>query len=87
MPDFDKVVALSDRRNVTNEAKHSNPRDLLLEMLAAIDSGLPVDELILVYDCGEHGFGFKNATASLKNAVGLLQVCQMELHYQGAVQS
>ena len=85
--EYGKVVVLNNRRSTSNEAGTASPRDILLAMLAEIDQGLPVEELVITFDCGIHGCGFKNATKSMKSAVGLLQVCQMELHYAGAAQS
>jgi hypothetical protein len=83
MSDFKKVVVLSDHRATANEAALATPREILLAMIAEIDNGLPVEELVITFDCGYHGTGFKNSTKSLKNAIGLLQVCQLELHYRG----
>jgi hypothetical protein len=82
--DYKKVVVLNNQRQTRDDAAGWSPREALLDLLREIDQGLEVHELVICYDCGIRGSGFKNCTDSVKNAVGLLQVTQLELYHQGA---
>ncbi len=73
------IVQLGKRRaDRTGIASDWTPRDAVVEMLRLIDAGLSIDALIICYD-GIDGASFQNATKSMSDAVGLLQVTQMEL--------
>lgn len=78
------VVVLNNLRAARDDASGWSPREALLTLLQEIDNGLEVTELVICYDCGIRGSGFKNCTDSVKNAVGLLQVTQLELYHKGA---
>lgn len=78
------VVVLTNHRATRDDAAAWSPREALLSLLQEIDSGLEVTELVVCYDCGIRGTGFKNCTDSVRNAVGLLQVTQLELYHAGA---
>lgn len=79
----DKVVSLGKARvDRTGAALDWSPRDAVVEMLRLIDGGLNVDSLVICYD-GTNGSSFQNATKSVKEAVGLLQVTQMLLVMRG----
>lgn len=77
-----KVVVLADRRNQCVEGNDWSPREALLSMLADLDAGLEIKELIICYDA-VRGSGFKNATSSARDAIGLLQVTQLEIYQRG----
>lgn len=81
--EYKGVVVLNNHRKTRDDAAGWSPREALLDLLREIDEGLEVKELIIAYDCGLRGSGFKNCTDSVKNAVGLLVVTQMELYAEG----
>lgn len=76
------LVVLADRRTTSNDASAWSPKEALLSMIADIDAGLEVDGLIICYD-GLKGTGFKNATKTSRDAIGLLQVTQLEVYTRG----
>lgn len=78
------LVVLADRRGGLL-AEDWSPREALLSMITAIDAGLEVRSLIICYD-GIKGSGFKNATTSALDAIGLLQVTQLEVYARGREQ-
>jgi hypothetical protein len=75
------LVVLADRRTSVTGADWS-PREALLSMLADMDNGLEVERMIICYD-GIKGSGFKNATSDAMQAIGLLQVTQLEVFQRG----
>lgn len=84
MTDTKNVVVLNNRRETKDEAATWSPRETLLDMLREIDEGLEVTELVICYDVGIRGTGFRNATTTFKSAIGLLQVTQLEMFHKGA---
>lgn len=85
MTDTQNVVVLNNHRVETrDEASAWTPREALLDLLQQIDNGLEIEEMVICYDLGVKGSGFKNCTKSLRNATGLLVLTQMELYHQGA---
>lgn len=77
-----QLVVLADRRTKQVMAEDWTPREALLSMLQDIEDGLEIDQLIICYD-GIRGSGFKNATSSARDAIGLLQVTQLEVYTRG----
>lgn len=78
-----EVVSLGKRRaDRTGHAKDWTPRDAVEEMLRLLDAGLQIDNLIICYD-GIGGCSFQNATKGIMEAVGLLQVTQLEMYAVG----
>lgn len=84
MSDYKDVVVLNSHRKNNTDAEAWSPRETLLALLKEIDNGLEVKELVIAYDCGIKGTGFKNCAYSAKNAIGLLVVTQLELYHVGA---
>lgn len=77
-----QLVVLADRRSTQVMAADWSPREALLSMIQDIENGLEVDQLIICYD-GQQGSGFKNATSTARDAIGLLQVTQLEVFNRG----
>ena len=78
-----EVVSLGKRRvDRTGAAGDWSPREAVVEMLRLIDEGLNVESLVICYD-GIDGSSFQNATKTVKEAIGLLQVTQMTLYMKG----
>jgi hypothetical protein len=78
-----EVVSLGKiRADKSGEAAHWSPRDAINEMLQMLDAGLNCTSLIICYD-GINGSGCKNATKSVMEAIGLLQVTQLSIYEAG----
>lgn len=84
MTEHKNVVVLNNHRNTRDDAAAWSPREALLSLLEEIDNGLDVQEMIISYDCGVRGAGFKNCTSSVRSAVGLLTITQVELINRGS---
>lgn len=82
MIDQNNIVSLGRVRADRTDASGWTPREAVVEMLRMIDEGLSVERLIICYD-GIQGAGFQNATENVMDAVGLLQVTQLEIVMAG----
>ena len=78
-----EVISLGKvRADRTGSGENWSPREALMEMLRLLDAGLCIDKMIICYD-GIDGASFQNATKSVLEAIGLLQVTQMTVYSAG----